>query len=288
MARKDRRRRYLRKQRKAKERKRESSKHHKVSFVDLPGELRNQIYDYIIEDAIQNLPPSEVDKLSPGWCPYSFNSPDPVTLDQWLLHRMSRDLDGLLYSNAQIHDELSARLLSSCRFRAINLEALLRGIGDTTGYKFVRYLTVDVYEVVYRLAPEAWYRGEGWPVDLDSWDMASLPEYEIAAHKASRLIIKVCSVLKLETLHLDMSRLPEDHDFHNIHLSQPSDRPKVSAGNIVVGEIAGLIDAIPTVEITSRKFEGMTDPPKRWNGVPSMNLADALAASGDNELFYHF
>lgn len=68
MAQEDRRRRYLRKHRKAKERKRESSKHHKVSFVDLPGELRNQIYDYVIEDLVPSTFPQ---------CPRS-NEPIPL------------------------------------------------------------------------------------------------------------------------------------------------------------------------------------------------------------------
>lgn len=164
-----------------------------------------------------------------------------------------------------------------------SLEKVLGHINNITGFQSIRHLSVDVYKAVVALVSEEQRE------DLISWNIACLREFEIAAHEVPRQLIKVSEVLKLQTLHLNMFRLPEEDtlDWRDGTLTSA---PRTLAGNVVLHGITCLVDVIPNIQLTTRKCLTMINrenPPMRWRGSPNMSLAHSLAAVGDNELFYH-
>lgn len=104
----------------------EESTLNRVTFFDLPAELRNAIYEYIVSDTILTLPSSGYATSSKARLPLKKrkNPPPPV--------------NSLLLTSRQCHQEFSSVLLSSVRVivevRDFDFENLIRvsaGLGET-------------------------------------------------------------------------------------------------------------------------------------------------------------
>ncbi|KAI9717653.1 MAG: hypothetical protein M1812_004598 [Candelaria pacifica] len=184
MSQKDRRRRQGQKLRKAKEMERAPSKTHRT-FLDLPGELRNDIYDYVIKNSMT----SEHGHMSAGSNPLFFDGS---------FHRHKPPV--FIQTRIQIHQELSTRILFTCWYETHRLGRLVEHIRNKECFKSIRYLHL------HALQSGVCLRRSDDQIDL-GWTVVAKRVWERIAQEFTGNLIELLKLVQLKELHIDFRHI---------------------------------------------------------------------------------